>query len=262
MISRARNFHITHYEHSKSNYSRDLTLISLSVYWPVEGIFGGHDTTINRHPWQVSLQHNGIHFCGAAIINPQWLLTSAQCGSKYTDLSIRAGSNYTNKDGELYKVNKIIIHPEYNEQTYDSDLALLRLTENITADHAFGAGLPEGKFPVLDGASADITGWGYNSSSNKESPDEIQFAQLPIKKLEECRENYAGRTFTENMLCAGFNKIAMTACDGDFGGPVLVSSRLGGILSWGGSCGDEKHPSVFVVVSPFVKWIKDNAIYG
>lgn len=234
-------------------------LFRILVYWPVEGIVGGHNTTINRHPWQVSLQHEGTHICGAAIINLQWVLTSAQCASKYIDLSIRAGSNYTNKDGEVYKVNKILIHPEYNEKTFDSDLALLRVSENITVDHAIDCSLPQGKYPVLNDAVGDITGWGYTDSGSEELANIIQFAQPSIKKLEECRESYAGRTFTENMLCAGTHKLA---CSGDYGGPVIVSGRLGGILSWGQGCGDSKYPSVFVVVSPYVKWITENAIYG
>lgn len=246
----------------KFHYDDNNICFHFSAYWPVEGIVGGHNTTINRHPWQVSVQHDGNHFCGAAIINRQWVLTSAQCASKYVDLSIRAGSNHIDKEGEVYKVDKIIIHPSYNEKNFDSDLALLRLAENLTVDHAMECPLPQGKFPILDpNVNADITGWGYTSDSEVMS-DIIEFAQLPLKKLEDCRENYAGKTFTENMLCAGYTNVDMTACTGDYGGPVMVTARLGGILSWGEGCGNPQHPSVFVVVSPFVPWINETAIYS
>ena len=40
----------------------------------------GQSTTIEKYPWTVSLQFpKGNHYCGAALINEQWLLTAGHC---------------------------------------------------------------------------------------------------------------------------------------------------------------------------------------
>lgn len=42
-------------------------------------IVGGFPTTIEKNPWQVSLQHYGRHICGGSIISEKWILTAAHC---------------------------------------------------------------------------------------------------------------------------------------------------------------------------------------
>lgn len=42
-------------------------------------IVGGLVTTINKIPWQVSLQLRGQHFCGGSIVARQWIATAAHC---------------------------------------------------------------------------------------------------------------------------------------------------------------------------------------
>lgn len=42
-------------------------------------IVGGEPTTIEKHPYQLSLQYYGSHICGASIISADWALTAAHC---------------------------------------------------------------------------------------------------------------------------------------------------------------------------------------
>lgn len=139
----------------------------------------------------------------------------------------------------------------------DSDLALIKVKESLTVDHAFSTVLPSQNASIIEYLNVDITGWGYTENSKGIFSEMIQFAQIPSITLTQCREKYIGKTITENMWCAGFDKINITSCTGDFGGPAIVQGRLYGIQSWGEDCGDAKHPSIFVMVSNFIPWINE-----
>ncbi|CAG9815770.1 unnamed protein product [Phaedon cochleariae] len=121
---------------------------------------GGHDTNITRHRWQLSLQHNNDHFCGATLIASKWALTSAGCVQLHsTDLSVRAASNYVSSGGQLVDVQTVIVHPDYNAKTHDSDIALLEFVEEVDENITVNAWLPNTKEEqIQDGWDTDLTG--------------------------------------------------------------------------------------------------------
>lgn len=42
-------------------------------------IVGGREAVPHSWPWMVSLQINGTHTCGGALISPQWVVSAAHC---------------------------------------------------------------------------------------------------------------------------------------------------------------------------------------
>jgi secreted trypsin-like serine protease len=43
-------------------------------------IIGGIETSSGNYPWIVSVQSSdGSHFCGASLIDKQWVMTAAHC---------------------------------------------------------------------------------------------------------------------------------------------------------------------------------------
>ena len=101
-------------------------------------------------------------------IDNYWILTAAHCvedGFNGT-LYIRAGSDdYYAQGGTSYSVDEIIIHPNYNTNTYNNDIALLKLNNPISfnsnrqpimliCDEQISMGAQN------TGVMATITGWG------------------------------------------------------------------------------------------------------
>ena len=54
-------------------------------------------------PWQVSVQSNNVHFCGATILDKLTLLSAASCfyGNSTNGISIRAGSVHKSDGGQV-----------------------------------------------------------------------------------------------------------------------------------------------------------------
>ncbi|XP_030834985.1 transmembrane protease serine 2-like, partial [Strongylocentrotus purpuratus] len=102
-------------------------------------IVGGINALPGEFPWIGSLRvddgsDRGRFFCGTTLITSQWVLTAAHCAGSYIDRVIFGGLRLSNESE--YEVNAevadIIIHPDYDAESNDKDIALLRLTEPVS----------------------------------------------------------------------------------------------------------------------------------
>ena len=77
-------------------------MLSAARFVPAK-IVGGEDAP-SPIPWQVSVQRNDIHFCGATILDRKTLLSAASCfyGNPTYGISIRAGSVDKLVGGQVY----------------------------------------------------------------------------------------------------------------------------------------------------------------
>ena len=81
-------------------------------------IVGGKDAP-SPIPWQVSVQSNDVHFCGATILDKKTLLSAASCFYGKFDstngISIRAGSVHKSDGGQvcLLSVRASLLHGHY-----------------------------------------------------------------------------------------------------------------------------------------------------
>lgn len=229
-------------------------------------IVGGFVIDIAQVPWQVSLQTQGSHFCGASIISEKWLLTAAHCTAAVPNakqILVRIGSSEVNV-GAPHKVKRIVQHKEYNGRTVDYDFSLLELEDSIEFnDQAKPIALPGSQDYVIENTTCLVTGWGDTQSS--ESRRKLRGAEVPIVNQEKCEQAYKRfGGITARMMCAGFDKGGKDACQGDSGGPLVAfddsneNAVLVGVVSWGFGCAKPSYPGVYSRVQVARDWIFDN----
>lgn len=140
---------------------------------PSARIVGGTVAENGAWPWQVSLQMRGYHVCGGSIIGPSWILSAAHCVYGWAPVphSFAVGikrnlkkspfcyfclTSHRSPNPKLWKVRsgdvsllkmsssagntvqKVISHESFNTNTYENDVALLKLNTPLkfTGKHA------------------------------------------------------------------------------------------------------------------------------
>ena len=125
-------------------------------------IVGGKPADPDEWPWLAALVHKdgqgsgkskkGIvesilrliviilsgQYCGATLISDNHVLTAAHCLKPFRreDIMIKLGEYDFNEDGETgdetFSVAAMKLHENYNEQTYENDIAIMRLDRPAT----------------------------------------------------------------------------------------------------------------------------------
>jgi secreted trypsin-like serine protease len=181
-------------------------------------IVGGQNTTILKVPYQVLFQKSDSQWCGGSIISKSYILSAAHCFEESTDPSnytVRVGSSYSNCGGEILPVDKIVIHPNYNNTLLNNDFALIRLKNPIKkfTSEVNKIALASAGISLKAGTLAKASGWGQLDKNNTDLPTRIQDVNLPLASFKSCRLKF-GSQLTRNMLCAASNSGTKGICQG------------------------------------------------
>ncbi|MGH1407493.1 MAG: serine protease [Rhodomicrobiaceae bacterium] len=224
-------------------------------------IVGGETTEIEKHPWQVALNIDGS-LCGGSIIGPKWVLTAAHCipGNAHPkDVKYKAGATHLRSGDSWKNIEKIIVHKGYNPQTYENDIALIKLRRPPV-----GKIIPLAKknLKIEIGQDLEVTGWGATGEGGDIS-DKLKRADVPFVSNQTCnaKEIYDG-IIGPGMMCAGRKSGGVDACQGDSGGPLVLKDDNGdavlvGVVSWGEGCARKLKYGVYTSVSIYRDWIKN-----
>ncbi len=213
------------------------------------------------------------YFCGAVLIRPNWLVTSAICvvdgdGNSQTntsDIKILHGSGDLNL-ALKYDIKNIIVHPSFTGRDYlnkkidfQAAIALIEIKNRIKIN--------ANRLPSLnisdefrENSDFKVFGWGslYESGEVRS-----KLVQIDMNLIETALCNspswYAGR-IRDDMLCAHAERSAIDACRG-FSGSGLISfgsgrPKLVGIVSWGEGCARKRRPGVYTKLAHYRKWIE------
>ncbi len=247
-------------------------------------IVGGQEADPGEWPWQVALVGKGndslfnLQFCGGTIIAADWVLTAAHCvdTSTINQLDIVAGVHDLSNPGpniQRRTLSQIIVHPGWDDDTFDNDIALLRLSSPIAERPASAGVLPIQYAPLvpanigdLAGQNVTVTGWGNRQPNPpggiNDFPPRLHEVVVPVVTNAACAARYVLDDITANMLCAGPENGGKDACQGDSGGPLVYNNngtwQLAGVVSWGRGCADPQYYGVYTRVSRYLNWISSH----
>uniref|UniRef100_A0A3P8SQA5 Si:dkey-32n7.7 n=1 Tax=Amphiprion percula TaxID=161767 RepID=A0A3P8SQA5_AMPPE len=163
-------------------------------------------------------------------------------------------------------VNKIILHPSYDSDTSDNDIALLRLSSPVQfTDYIRPVCLAASDSVFNNGTDSWITGWGaVQEGVWLPSPETLQEVEVPVVGNRQCNcLNGIGR-ITDNMICAGVLAGGKDSCQGDSGGPMVNQQGSvwvqSGVVSFGFGCARPNLPGVYARVSRYQTWINSHII--
>jgi trypsin len=174
--------------------------------------------------------------------------------------SVRVGSTSQLTGGDIHKVKGVYVHPFFDPDSYDYDVALLLLNSSIAIDGITKKiiQLPFFGQAVFEMTPCVVSGWGETQNFN-ETNINLRSVNLYVSNQKECHKYYSDvGGITWRMICAFAPK--KDSCSGDSGGPMvrISDNKLVGIVSYGpaNTCADPVIPGVYTRVSNVRIWIR------
>ncbi|XP_052902067.1 enteropeptidase-like [Anopheles moucheti] len=235
-------------------------------------IVNGTEAKDGYWPWHVAIFHNNarsfVYKCGAA----HCVMTSNGVIARER-IIVQVGRNRlriaSNRAQEL-EAFQLIVHPEYNINSHQHDIALIKLATDITyTDYIqpiclWNRGEDQN---AIVGTWGTVVGFGIDETD--EVSDILREATIPVVShitcIESSREAFRLH-LTSKMFCAG-NRDGIGAANGDSGGGLFFNYSntwfIRGVVSFSklrqdSTISDTKGYTVFTDVAKYLKWIKQH----
>jgi len=232
----------------------------------ISRIIGGTTSESSRWPWVAALVTKNVPtdeglFCGASLIAKDWVLTAGHCVVGQPPAAFDIIINHAQLDantGERIAVERIVLHPQYNNITLDNDLALIKLKYSSQIQ-PIQLVAPYSNQDAPN-KSATALGWGATVSSGDLFPLNLHQVELPLTSNSICSSSMK-ENISDDMLCAGDGLGLRDTCSGDSGGPLIVfdtesnSWRQAGVTSWGYGCADIGSYGIYTRIKNYAAFI-------
>lgn len=236
-------------------------------------IVGGRPADPKDWPWMAALlqKRGNDQYCGGTLITDRHVLTAAHCMLPFSknDIIVRLGeydfTKATDNNPSDFDVVDIRMHVDYDKNTQENDIALLKLDRPSTFNQfVWPICLP----PAGNSFERDqgyVIGWGTIYAGGPVSTI-LQEVIVPVWSQNDCNGAYPGK-IKSTMMCAGAKAGGKDSCQGDSGGPYLLQDfktrrwYVAGVVSWGIGCAAANKPGVYTRVNNYLDWIRQNAIF-
>ncbi|XP_069031639.1 complement factor I [Embiotoca jacksoni] len=233
----------------------------------VRRVVGGVPANPTQIQWQVAVEEQRSIDCGGAYIGGCWVITAAHCvrpNPSAFRVKFSLWKKFRAQDTtDSVPVEEILIHPKYVANTYENDIALVKLRKIPQKDICLEENpavsavcVPWSEHLFQPNHTCSISGWGRTADGR--SAQVLLWANVSL--IADCQRFYKDR-FKPGMMCAGDLDGSVDSCQGDSGGPLVCQdsrglSYLWGIVSWGERCGQPGFPGVYTQVAHYFDWIR------
>ncbi|XP_068246762.1 chymotrypsin-like protease CTRL-1 [Palaemon carinicauda] len=170
----------------------------------------------------------------------------------------------TSETAKYLKIDKIILHEQYNDITLANDIAIIKVADPIPFDVDNTISpicLPSDSLHVHENVEVTVCGWGYTIGGMENSSSLVLLeAVMKTITFEECKKKYPNpKAISDKMICTLSNNQTLgngNTCQGDSGGPLMYQHETFteqiGIVSFGIKDCKPKTPSVFLRVTRLI----------
>ncbi|KAM7344135.1 trypsin-3-like [Cochliomyia hominivorax] len=219
--------------------------------------------TLGEFPFFATLFLNGYFRCGGCIISKDYILTASHCISNLKASQIQAVVGIVainpNSTGILHNVTKLIIHPDFDNETLAFDIGLIQVEKSIKLNTSYVDSIQltnmEGNYPT--NTTATVVGYGLNINTENEYGLKLKYGHMSMYTEDECNAAISPEIFNHS-ICATNYLAKVSICSGDSGGPLIIDHKLFGIISSYYTCGTNI-PAVFTRVNSLRSWIMQNS---
>ncbi|RME23555.1 MAG: hypothetical protein D6806_11075, partial [Deltaproteobacteria bacterium] len=204
-------------------------------------IVGGSADTNPAHMATVAITNQpGSYFCSGTLITDSVVLTAAHCLEDYwgnpvdpTTLQVFFGNN-AYSTGQYRQVSEGIQHPQWNRNTLQRDIALLRLASTAPANVTPIPYLPSnlGLTQADVGATVEFSGFGMTENGTDGQKLHVQNAIDVV-----CDDPAGCNGGNVVQYAMGYDETPGGPCSGDSGGPAYLlrngTEYVAGITSYG-----------------------------
>ncbi len=217
----------------------------------------------------VDFQGKIAYQCTGTVIAPSLVLTAGHCAENMQTGATYSPSGYRVVIGAVEPllpnlpvstVIGVIVNPRISRRFDDGDAALLVLSTPTAAPPIALASAATARRLAAPGAAATMVGWGRTSYEQLTLTEHLESAATAVQAGKWCNRN-APRFFARSEICTISPPSYTTGvCEGDSGGPLLVSGPGGEPIEIGVAdhvydrC-STRHPSVYASVSSLSSWI-------
>ncbi|KAF5288693.1 hypothetical protein FQR65_LT11958 [Abscondita terminalis] len=272
---------------SKADENELQTICGTIIARPRPLITYGHLSIEGEFPWHTAIYHakgfDLTYICGGSLVSKHFVVTVAHCVTKpktivpfnLPNLVIYLGKYYlrqfSNAGIQEHSLSKVILHPEFNPETFANDIALLQVDGYVAfTDYVRPVCLwdDDKDLASVIRKKGTVVGWGIDEKGVL--TEELMKTTMPIVPQDTClfsNPDFYSRFTSENTYCAG-HRNGTSVCNGDSGGSMAFYADrkwyIRGIVSLAVplpnfTC-DSFNYVVFTDVFKYMDWVKQSIV--